>query len=94
MANAASTLPDVRRITEFQESRLKNATHIVLGGAMQEHPDEIENAKPVVMFSDSGRRTIIAALILKRRGFELVDDSLGTMDACEKIGCSIQRMMR
>lgn len=84
------TLLDVRKITEFQESRLKNATHIFLGD-LQKHLDEIDKNKPVVTFCGSGRRAIIAASILKRHGFEQVEDSLGSMEACESIGCSIQK---
>ena len=86
----AFTLLDVRKITEFQKSRLKHATHIFLGD-LQNHLDEIDKAKPVVTFCGSGRRAIIAASILKRHGFEQVEDSLGSMEACESIGCSIQR---
>lgn len=87
-ANEPFTLLDVRKISEFQESRLKNATHIFLGD-LQEHLDEIDKAKPVVTFCGSGRRAIIAASILKRHGFKQVENSLGSMEACEKIGCSI-----
>jgi len=89
-ANEAFTLLDVRKITEFEESRLKNATHIFLGD-LQKHLDEIDKDKPVVTFCGSGRRAIIAASILKRHGFEQVEDSLGSMEACENIGCSIQK---
>ncbi|MDA3923840.1 MAG: rhodanese-like domain-containing protein [Kiritimatiellae bacterium] len=89
-ANKRFTLLDVRKITEFRESRLKNATHIFLGD-LQEHLDGIDKAKPVVTFCGSGRRAIIAASILKRHGFEQVEDSLGSMEACESIGCSIKR---
>lgn len=89
-ANEAFTLLDVRKITEFQKSRLNNSTHIFLGD-LQEHLDEIDKAKPVVTFCGSGRRAIIAASILKRHGFQQVEDCLGSMEACENLGCSIQR---
>jgi hydroxyacylglutathione hydrolase len=84
----ALTLLDVRKITEFQESRLEQATHIFLG-ELQQRLDEIDRDKPVVTFCGSGRRAIIAASILKRHGFEQVEDSLGSMEACENLGCSI-----
>jgi hydroxyacylglutathione hydrolase len=86
----AFTLLDVRKITEFRESRLEGATHIFLGH-LQDHLDEIDKNKPIVTFCGSGRRAIIAASILKRHGFEHVEDSLGSMEACENIGCSIQK---
>lgn len=89
-AAEAFTLLDVRKITEFQESRLKKATHIFLGD-LQKHLDEIDKSKPVVTFCASGRRAIIAASILKRHGFERVEDCPGSMEACENIGCSIQK---
>lgn len=84
------TLLDVRKITEFQEARLRGATHIFLG-ELQEQLDEIDRDKPVVTFCGSGRRAIIAASILKRHGFDQVEDSLGSMEACESIGCSVER---
>ena len=88
-ANEAFTLLDVRKITEFETSRLKSATHIFLGD-LQDRLDELDKATPVVTFCGSGRRAMIAASILKRHGFERVEDSLGAMDACENIGCSIR----
>ena len=58
---------------------------------LQKHLDEIDKDKPVVTFCDGGRRAIIAASILKRNGFKQVEDSLGSMEACKSIGCSIQK---
>jgi hydroxyacylglutathione hydrolase len=84
----AFTLLDVRKVTEFRDSRLETATHIFLGD-LQDRLGDIDKAKPVVTFCGSGRRAIIAASVLKRHGFEQVEDSLGSMEACESIGCSI-----
>ena len=82
------TLLDVRKISEFQESRLTGATHIFLG-ELPDRVDEIDRSKPVVTFCGSGVRAIIAASILKRHGFKEVEDSLGSMQACANVGCEM-----
>lgn len=83
------TLLDVRKSTEYEDERLSGATHIFLGH-LPERVDEIDQDKPVITFCGSGRRAIIAASILKRHGFEQVEDSLGSMEACRETGCSIE----
>ncbi len=82
------TLLDVRQIDEVKQGRLEGATHIFLG-ELVERLDEIDRDKPVVTFCGSGQRAIIAASILKGHGFEQVEDSLGSMQACRSIGCEI-----
>lgn len=82
------TLLDVRQIDEYQRGSLEGATHIFLG-ELQDRIGELDKGKPVVTFCGSGKRAIIAASILKRNGFEDVEDSLGSMQACKKIGCKI-----
>ena len=37
----------------------------------------------------SGQRAIIAASILKQQGYRDVSDSLGSMAACQTLGCPI-----
>lgn len=81
-------LLDVRKIDEFESSRLPQATHVFLGH-LPEKLDSLPKDKPVVTFCGSGRRAIIAASILKNNGFERVEDCLGSMAACSKIGCEI-----
>ena len=83
------TLLDVRKIDEYRQSRLAAATHIFLG-ELQDRIDEIDRGKPVITFCGSGTRAIIAASILKRHGFDEVEDSLGSMLACESIGCEVE----
>jgi hydroxyacylglutathione hydrolase len=82
------TLLDVRKIDEFQEGRLPEATHIFLG-EVPNRLEEIPRDKPVTTFCGSGRRAIIAASILVRNGFERVEDSLGSMAACSSVGCPV-----
>jgi hydroxyacylglutathione hydrolase len=82
------TLLDVRKITEFEEKRLDKATHIFLGHLPREL-DNVPADKPVTTFCGSGRRAIIAASYLKMNGYDAVEDTLGSMSACEKTGCNI-----
>lgn len=82
------TLLDVRRIDEFEKGRLPNAVHIYLGD-LPARLDEIPKERPITTVCGSGQRAIIAASILKQNNFEAVEDSLGSMAACEAIGCPI-----
>ena len=83
------TLLDVREEEEIEASgKFPEALHIFLGDL----PDQIERVpknKPVTTFCGSGMRAIIAASILKRNGFEQVEDNLGSMAACQAAGCPI-----
>ena len=84
------TLLDVRKHGEWEAGRLEGATHIFLG-ELADRLDELDRSRPVVTFCGSGQRAIIAASILKRNGFEQVEDSLGSMSACQSIGCPIAK---
>jgi hydroxyacylglutathione hydrolase len=82
------TLLDVRKAEEYQQGRLPDALHIYLGD-LPDRLQEIPRDRPITTFCGSGARAIIAASILKRNGFEHVEDSLGSMAACSAIGCPI-----
>ena len=38
----------------------------------------------------SGKAAVIAASILRQKGFENVEDSLGSMETCSAAGCPIE----
>lgn len=82
-------LLDVRKETEFTAARLPGAMHVFLG-ELPARLDELPKDRTIVTFCGSGRRAIIAASILKRNGFEQVEDSLGSMQACKQLGCEIE----
>lgn len=82
------TLLDVRKKSEFQEARLPGATHVYVG----ELPDNLHKVprdKDTVTFCGSGQRAVIAATILKSKGYENVANCLGSMAACSAIGCPV-----
>ncbi len=83
------TLLDVREISELEETgKLPGAVHIFLG-ELPGRLEKIPRDRPVTTFCGSGQRAIIAASILKQNGFQEVEDSLGSMAACEAAGCPI-----
>lgn len=82
------TLLDVRTREEFEAGHLPEALHIYLGD-LPDRIDEIPRDRPVTAFCGSGRRSLVAASILKQHGFERVEDCLGSMAACAAIGCQI-----
>jgi len=82
------TLLDVRTIQEFEAGHLPGAVHVYVG-ELEGNLDKVPGDKPVTTFCGSGQRAIIAASILKRQGFRLVEDSLGSMAACQAVGCPI-----
>ena len=84
------TLLDVRTDNEFEQGHLPNAQHIFLG-ELPHRMNEIGPARPITTFCGSGQRAIIAASLLKKHGVELVEDSLGSMQACARGVCEIVR---
>ena len=82
-------LLDVRKAEEIEEVRLPGSTEIFLG-EISERLGDIPADRPIVTFCGSGRRAIIAASLLKRHGFRHVEDCLGSMAACQAIGCPVE----
>jgi len=81
------TLLDVREETELEETgMLPDALHIFLGD-LPDRIDRVPRDKPVTTFCGSGMRAIIAASILKKHGFDRVENNLGSMAACKAAGC-------
>ncbi len=83
-------LLDVRTQNEFEQGHLPNARHIFLG-ELPDRLQEIGSSRPITTFCGSGKRAIIAASLLKKNGFQNVEDCLGSMQACAKGVCEIVR---
>jgi len=83
-------LLDVRKKSEFREARLPGAVHTYVG-ELPNNLHKIPRDKPVVTFCGSGQRAVIAATILKREGYEKVENCLGSMAACSAVGCPVIR---
>lgn len=86
--DADYTLLDVRSIDEFKAGHLPNAQHIYVG-ELAERIDEVDAARPVTTFCGSGQRAIVAAALLKKHGVDRVEVCLGSMQACQAVGCDV-----
>jgi len=84
------TLLDVRTREEYEAGHLPGAVHVYVG-ELPHRLEDIPARRPVTTFCGSGERAIIAASILKRNGFEDVEDCLGSMAACSALGCPIEK---
>jgi len=84
------TLLDVRTDNEYEQGHLPDSQHIFLG-ELPDRLDEVGPARPITTFCGSGQRAIIAASLLKKHGFQQVEDSLGSMQACARGVCEIVR---
>lgn len=82
------TVLDVRKKGEYQQSHIEGATHIFLG-ELPERVEEIPEEANIVTFCGSGRRASIAASILRKHGRRGVSNNLGSMAACQSVGCEV-----
>jgi hydroxyacylglutathione hydrolase len=82
------TLLDVRSIDEVKEGRLPGSMLIYVGD-LPKCLDSVPGNCTITTFCGVGTRAIVAASLLKRNGFETVEVSLGSMEACVARGCPI-----
>jgi hydroxyacylglutathione hydrolase len=87
--NEEFTVLDVRKEEEFKKGHLPQSLHVYVG-ELPDNLHRIPRDRTVTTFCGSGRRAIIASSILKRNGFSVVEDSLGSMAACSAVGCPIE----
>lgn len=83
------TLLDVRSADEFAKGRLPGALHVYVG-ELPSRLGEVPRDACIVTFCSTGLRAGIAASILKREGYERVEDCLGSMSACRVAGCPME----
>ncbi len=80
---------DVRAAGEFAAGHLRGAINIYLG-ELPERLDELPRDRTITTFCGSGARAGIAASILRRNGFERVENCLGSMAACRSTECPLE----
>ena len=88
-ADEPFTLLDVRSEEEFEEGHLRGAVNIYLG-KLPDRLDDVPPARPITCFCGTGHRAIIAASVLKRSGFDRVENCLGSMAACRATACPLE----
>ncbi|MEW2439816.1 rhodanese-like domain-containing protein [Streptomyces caniferus] len=79
-ARSAVQLIDVRNPAEYEAGALPGARNIPLAG-LPHRIDELDPARPVVLYCRSGNRSVIAAALLEARGFGDVCDVVGGYEA-------------
>ncbi|MFK0264529.1 rhodanese-like domain-containing protein [Streptomyces angustmyceticus] len=77
---SAIQLIDVRNPAEYEAGALPGARNIPLAG-LPHRIDELDPARPVVLYCRSGNRSVIAAALLEARGFGDVCDVVGGYEA-------------
>lgn len=80
---------DVRDDSEFEdEGHIPGASHLYVG-YLEKHLSDVkpplDKRKPVAVVCSVGHRASLATSILRRHGFEHVDNLLGGMTAWEKL---------
>ena len=86
---------DVRDDNEFEEEgHIPSASHLYVG-YLEKHLAEIkpplDKSEPVAVTCSVGHRASLAASILRRQGFEHVDNLLGGMTAWEKLELPMEK---
>lgn len=86
---------DVREDKEFEEEgHIPKASHLYVG-YLEEHLDQLtpplDKSQPIAVTCSVGHRASLAVSILKRRGFEHVDNLLGGMTAWSKLELPIEK---
>jgi hydroxyacylglutathione hydrolase len=76
IADRSVQLLDVRAATEFAEGHIEGAEHRFLG-KLQRDLIHIDRSKPVVVQCSAGGRSAIAASILQKAGFDVINMSGG-----------------
>jgi glyoxylase-like metal-dependent hydrolase (beta-lactamase superfamily II)/rhodanese-related sulfurtransferase len=74
--SSETTIIDVRKISEFKSEHLINAENIPLN-ELNNHLAEFPKDKPFILHCAGGYRSMIAASILKQRGFDNFVDVIG-----------------
>ncbi|MDP2217933.1 MAG: rhodanese-like domain-containing protein [Methanolobus sp.] len=79
---------DVRSDDEWESGHIEGARHIYVGH-VEENLDKVPKNCQVVVYCGSGRRSNIAASILKKNGYRKVFNVLGSMSAWKSAGYEV-----
>lgn len=82
------TVLDVRKDSEWRDGHLFGAHHRFLGD-LPSHDGLGELDTPIVTLCESGKRALVAASILRRKGLEQVEACFGSMEACRSLDCEL-----
>ena len=78
--NEEMTLLDVRKKEEWDKGHIQGAKHIYVG-ELEKKLGNVPKESKVIVYCDSSRRSSVAASILKKHGYNRVDNLLGSISA-------------
>ncbi|MDW7733151.1 MAG: MBL fold metallo-hydrolase [Methanolobus sp.] len=79
---------DVRSSEEWESGHIKGATHIYVGH-VEENLDKVPHDCKIIVYCGTGRRSNIAASILKKNGYGHIYNVLGSMAAWKSAGYEV-----
>jgi hydroxyacylglutathione hydrolase len=83
-----ATILDVRGAVSFEEAHIPGAVSMSLE-SLPERAGEIDRYKPIAVYCESGRQSVIAASLLERLGFGSVANVEGGMKAYVEAGLPV-----
>lgn len=86
--NEEMVILDVRRDEEWEKGHIEGARHVYVGH-LEENLDKVPRNSPTIVYCDSSRRSNIAASILKKNGYDMVYNVLGSMTAWKNAGYKV-----
>ena len=86
--NEEMVILDVRRDEEWEKGHIQGARHVYVGH-LEENLDKVPRNSPIIVYCDSSRRSNIAASILKKNGYDMVYNVLGSMTAWKNAGYKV-----
>lgn len=86
--NEEMVILDVRRDEEWEKGHIEGARHVYVGH-LEENLDKVPRNSPIIVYCDSSRRSNIAASILKKKGYDMVYNVLGSMTAWKNAGYKV-----
>ena len=86
--NEEMVILDVRRDEEWEKGHIEGARHVYVGH-LEENLDKVPRNSPIIVYCDSSRRSNIAASTLKKNGYDMVYNVLGSMTAWKNAGYKV-----
>lgn len=81
---------DVRSPSEWEEGHIPGAIHVFVP-ELRKKAANLDRARPVITYCDSGFRANIAASVLQQEGFERVCNVPGSMQAWKRAGYPLEK---
>lgn len=81
LESGETALLDVREDWEVAHCKIEGCVHIPLGKVRQAAPEALDRNSDIIVYCHHGTRSLMAANVLRRLGFERVSNLTGGIDA-------------